>query len=95
MKIRLSILAILLFSSTAISFDLDSARKSKKVTELDTGFLKANDASLKTNVASINAKRKKAYQKIYDKLKPEEKKKLSVEDIGKKAAKKIKKSMGQ
>lgn len=93
MKALLSILSILILSNGAYAFDLHKARKSKKVVELSTGFLKANDPATEADVKTINLKRKKAYQKIYDKLKPEEKKKLTVEDIGKKAAKKIKKSM--
>ena len=87
MNIFTKILLVTFLSTTAVNaygFDLKAARKSGAVKELPTGYLKAVDPKTKKKVKEINAKRFAHYDKISDKTG------IKVEDVAKRAAKKIK-----
>lgn len=50
--------------SIAFAFDLDQARSQKQVVEMPDGYLKALDSSVSSDVKTINAKRKEAYEQL-------------------------------
>ena len=84
MKNIILFLALTTFTAApTFALDLETARSSKAVTELPSGFLKANNDSAKSLVDDINAKRKSFYEDIA------KKNGLSVEQVGEQAAKKI------
>ena len=85
--IQLFVLLVFSFSISAWASDLSEARAKGLVVELPTGYIKAKDPKMKTLEKSVNAKRKKAYEKIA------KKNKISVEAVGKQAHEKIKKNM--
>lgn len=94
----LNILFILIviagLTSNSAALELDEARSKKLVIEMPDGFIKANDPSAKALEADINAKRRKAYEEIANQSKAEAQKnggkELTVEEVGKRAAEKIK-----
>jgi uncharacterized protein YdbL (DUF1318 family) len=74
-------------SGLASALDLDEARSKRLVTELPTGFIKANDDQAKKLVEEINKKRKQAYEDIA------KKNGIPVEAVGAQAAKKIEENL--
>lgn len=74
---------IVLASTSAFALDLKTARATKKVTELPTGYIQANDPSAKSLEKDINDKRKKAYEEIAKKTG------ITVDQVAAQAAKKI------
>jgi uncharacterized protein YdbL (DUF1318 family) len=88
MKSFISYLVAAIFfiiSTPAFSLDLDEARSKKMVTEQPDGFIKANDPSAKQLEADINKKRREAYEAIVK----ENGGKLTLQQVGEQAAKKI------
>lgn len=83
------ILGLLISTLAATSFshsfamDLDAARAANKITELPTGYVKANDDSVKALADEVNAKRREAYKKVAEKTG------ATMEQVGVQAAKKI------
>lgn len=77
--------SLLIIATPAFSLDLDEARSKKMVTELPDGFIKANDPSAKQLEADINKKRREAYEAIVK----ENGGKLTLQQVGEQAAKKI------
>jgi uncharacterized protein YdbL (DUF1318 family) len=86
------------FNLSVWGLDLEEARTKKLVTELPDGFIKANDPSAKGLESEVNSKRKKAYEDIVKQSQDEAKKNggkgaLSIEEVGKRAAQKIRDKM--
>lgn len=69
----------------AWSLELEDARSKKLVTEQPDGFIKANDPSAKSLEVEINEKRRKAYEDIVK----QNGNKLTLQQVGEQAAKKI------
>ncbi len=74
-----------MLSTPAFSLELEEARSKKMVTELPDGFIKANDPSAKQLEGDINKKRREAYEAIVN----ENGGKLTLQQVGEQAAKKI------
>lgn len=82
-------LIVFVFSylSLAQATDLDSARADKSITELPSGYIKANKDSVKAFADEVNAKRKQTYEEIA------KKNGIPVEQVASQAAKKIEEKM--
>lgn len=80
---KMIVFAILVSSASAFALDLKTARATKKVTELPTGYIQANDPSAKELEKEINEKRKQTYEEIA------KKNGLTVDQVAAQAAKKI------
>lgn len=88
-KIILSSLLVGSFAVSALGLSLDEARAKGIVTELPTGYIKANKPEGKVLETSVNAKRKKAYEKIAKKTT------TSIDVVGASAHKKIMRKLGK
>lgn len=88
---RLIVTFIFIFSISAQALNLDEARSSNAVTEMPTGYVKANnqEAETKELVKRINEERKKAYAEIA------KKNNLAIEQVAAQAAKKIQEKLGK
>jgi uncharacterized protein len=82
---------ILIMTSNALSLELEEARSKKLVTEQPDGFIKANDPSAKSLESEINDKRRKAYEDIVK----QNGNKLTLQQVGEQAAKKIQEKLNQ
>ena len=80
----------LLLPTFAGALDLNEARSKKLVTEMPDGFIKANDSSAKDLEARVNQERKKAYEDITK----QHGGKLTLQQVGEQAAKKIQEKLG-
>jgi uncharacterized protein len=82
-------IALLTFSLalSAQALDLDSARASKAIIELPTGYVQAASPSAKSLAEEVNAKRKLAYEGIA------KKNGLTVDQVAAQAAKKIEENL--
>jgi uncharacterized protein YdbL (DUF1318 family) len=69
--------------TSAFALDLDTARTKKMVTELPSGYLKANSDEAKSLVDGVNSKRKQHYSDIA------KKNGIPVDQVAEQAAKKI------
>lgn len=85
--LRLLIIAITLplFTTNALGLDLEEARSKKLISEQPDGYIKANDPKAKDLEKEVNNKRKAAYEQIVK----ENGGKLTIEQVGQQAAKKI------
>lgn len=82
---------ILTFSLSSQALTLDEARSNNVVTEMPTGYIKANnqDPPTKALVEKINSERKKVYEDLA------KKNGLPVDQVAAQAAKKIKERLGK
>lgn len=85
MKLFFLAISVFLLSIPTYSLELDEARSKKMVSEMPDGFIKANDPSAKQLESEINKKRREAYEAIVK----ENGGKLTLQQVGEQAAKKI------
>lgn len=92
MKIFTSLIfgLFLLLPTFAGALELNEARSKKLVTEQPDGYIKALDASAKDLEAKVNQERKKAYEDIAK----QHGGKMTLQQVGEQAAKKIKEKLG-
>lgn len=83
MKLFLITLLSAMVGFSAQALDLDSARASKAVRELPTGYVEAVDPTAKSLVDEVNTKRKQTYEELA------KKNGLPVEQVAAQGAKKI------
>ncbi|MBY0385694.1 YdbL family protein [bacterium] len=74
-----------LFITPAFALDLEEARSKKLISEQPDGYIQANDPKAKDLEKEVNNKRKAAYEQIVK----ENGGKLTIEQVGQQAAKKI------
>lgn len=74
-----------IFATVAFALSLDEARSKKLISEQPDGYIKANDPKAKDLEKEINSKRRAAYEQIVK----ENGGKLTIEQVGQQAAKKI------
>ena len=86
--ISVSVVTVLMTAS-AFGLGLDEARKGGLVEEQPSGYIKAVSPKAKALVKETNAKRKKAFQQLA------KKNKITVEQVGERAAKMIKTKLGK
>lgn len=85
LRLFILLMALPLFAPTAFALDLEEARSKKLITEQPDGYIKANDPTAKDLEKEINNKRRAAYEQIVK----ENGGKLTLEQVGQQAAKKI------
>ncbi len=80
----------LLLPNLASALELNEARTKKLVVEQPDGYIKANDPSAKELESRVNQERKKAYEDITK----QHGGKLTLQQVGEQAAKKIQEKLG-
>ena len=87
----LTLIVFFLFPHLSSALELNEARSKRLVTEQADGFIKANDPSAKELETRVNGERRKAYEDIAK----QNGGKLSLQQVGEQAAKKIQEKLGK